>query len=72
MNDVNDSSIYKTHGWWMWTCYCLLGWVMIASKRYSMKYWLYGQLVHSACAAFITISTIVWAFKMFANMGWQI
>ena len=56
----------------MWSCWCVLGWVMIASKRYFSKNWLIGQLTHSICAYFITLVTIIWAFKNFSATGWKI
>ncbi len=41
---------------------------MIASRRYAMKYYFVGAIVHSLCAAFITLTTIIWAFKSFGSM----
>lgn len=45
---------------------------MIASKRYLNKNWLLGQLIHSVCGDFITLVTLVWAFKVLALLNWKI
>ena len=42
---VVDSQLaekYARHGWVMWTCWCVLAWTIVASKRYCGGYWLQG------------------------------
>jgi len=38
VDDPSDG--IKSHGWWLWTAWCLLGWLMIATKRYMKKGWM--------------------------------
>lgn len=55
---------YREHGWWMWTTWCLCGWLMIATKRYMKKGWLISQLCHSLIGTYITVVTIVMVYKI--------
>lgn len=63
---------YEKHGWWMWVCWCILGWVMIASKRYTSPKWLIGQVVHSLIAYLIAIATFVDSYKNFNKLHWKV
>lgn len=40
LNIVDPKAPYAEHGWWMWSCWCMCGWLMIATKRYMVKAWL--------------------------------
>lgn len=47
----------------MWITYCLMGWLLIATKRYMNKQWLLGQVLHSFCAYFMTATSVVWTVQ---------
>ncbi len=57
---------------WLWVCWCLLGWCMIATKRYLNQNWLLGQMLHSLCGYFIALTSGVWAIKTLKSLNWTI
>ena len=70
---VDDRIEYlQTHGWFMWTAWGILAWLMIATKRYMKKGWLISQMLHSLIGTYITVVTLVFSFKQLAKKEWHI
>lgn len=63
---------YRTHGWIMWVAWSVLGWLMVATKRYMSHNWLVGQMIHSLCGYFITLATFVEFFKNLSKKKWTL
>lgn len=52
------------HGAWMFACWCVLGWLMLVTKRYMKRQWLISQILHSLIGTFILIVTYIYSLKM--------
>ena len=62
---------YWRHGWWLWVSWGILSYFMVASKRYMRFSWKVGHAIHVLFGYFITLVTLVWAFKALAYGGWN-
>jgi hypothetical protein len=67
----SNADALLSHGWWMWTTWCLCGWLMIATKRYMKKGWLISQACHSLIGTYITIITLVMTFKQLKKVNFE-
>lgn len=69
LNIADPKAPYAEHGWWMWSCWCMCGWLMIATKRYMVKTWHIAQIAHTLIGSFISFCTLFFIIKILVKMG---
>ena len=60
------SADHEQHGWWMWSAWFIVGFAMLATKRYAKKTWTLSHYLHALLGYFILIVTIIFAAKITA------
>ena len=55
---------YEEHGWWMWGAWTLIGLLLLITKRYAKKYWLFMHYAHAILGYFVLLVTIIFAMKL--------
>lgn len=48
----------------MWSSWCLLGWLLLATKRYMSRVWFWSHLLHSFIGTYVTFATLLYVWKM--------
>ena len=54
----------EQHGWWMWSAWFIVGFCMLATKRYAKKTWTLSHYLHAILGYFILAVTLIFAAKM--------
>ena len=56
----------------MWIAWTVLGYIMIASRRYFKTYYHLSHSLHVVCGTCITLITIIFALQALSNLDWKI
>jgi hypothetical protein len=60
------------HGWVMWGCWGLLGFMMVLSNRYLKHRWRLNMLIHSICGTAIFILNLLYGLGAIYYLDWKI
>ncbi len=69
---LRRNSFYETHGWWMWTAWMPIGFLLLCTKRYGKSKWSCMHLLHALLGYFCLIVTIVWAVRILDYFNWTV
>lgn len=70
--DLRRNTYYENHGWWMWTVWMPIGFLLLATKRYFKKQWSCMHVIHVLLGYFCMLTTLIWTLKMLNYFDWQI
>jgi len=54
----------EEHGWWMWSAWFVVGFLLLATKRYSKKNWVVMHYLHALLGGFVLVVTIIFALSV--------
>ena len=69
---VTERQNFYSHGLAMWIGWTVLGYIMIASRRYLKVYYHLSHSLHVICGTCITFITIIFALQALINLDWRI
>ena len=72
LRELRRNSYYENHGWWMWTVWMPVGFLLLATKRYFKKQWSCMHFTHSLLGYFCMLTTTIWTFKMLDYFDWKV
>lgn len=67
-----NSTNWKLHGWGMWICWSVLGYIMLVSNRYLKRYYLLNFWMHSILGTIIFLETFALGLYAISNLSWKI
>mmetsp|Transcript_36658 Transcript_36658/g.44848 ORF Transcript_36658/g.44848 Transcript_36658/m.44848 type:complete len:148 (-) Transcript_36658:1842-2285(-) len=70
--ELRRNTYYESHGWWMWTVWMPIGFLLLATKRYFKKQWSCMHVMHTLLGYFCMLTTLVWTFKMLDYFNWKV
>lgn len=56
----------------MWFAWTVLGYVLLASRRYFKKYYHASQAMHMIAGFWVVILSLVFGIKAWNDVGWKI
>lgn len=54
----------ELHGWFMWSAWFVVGLLLLVTKRYAKKTWVFSHYLHAILGYFTLIVTLVFAFRV--------
>lgn len=65
-------NFFKTHGWFMWAAWGVLGLLQISSMRYLKKYWKINVWIHRIAGSIILLITLILGFLGIRQLSWKV
>lgn len=72
LTELRRNTFYESHGWWMWTVWIPIGFLLLATKRYFKKQYSCMHFIHVVCGYFCMLTTLIWTIKMLKYFDWKI
>lgn len=72
LKDKRDSTFLLVHGWMMWICWGLCGFIMVWSNRYLKHRWQLNMIIHSVCGTLVFILNLIFGLGAMCYMKWEI
>ena len=72
LSEMRRNSFYEAHGWWMWTVWMPVGFLLLATKRYFKNRWSCMHFLHALLGFFCIVVTLVWVIKILDHFDWTV
>lgn len=64
--------IWLLHGWMMWVCWGLMGFMMVWSNRYLKHHWRLNMIIHSLCGTGLFLLNLIFGLGAIVYLDWKI
>ena len=72
MTALRRNDFYENHGWWMWTVWVPIGFLLLATKRYFKKQYSCMHVIHVLCGYAVLLTTLIWTLRMLDYFDWKV
>eukprot|EP00347_Sterkiella_histriomuscorum_P018766 403344262 len=69
---AKEQFIWLLHGWLMWVCWGLMGFLMVWSNRYFKQHWRLNMIIHSICGTGLFIINLIFGLGAITYLDWKI
>lgn len=72
LTSLRRNDFYEAHGYWLWTVWMPVGFLMLVTKRYAKKHWSCCHIIHALFGVAILFVTLLWTFKILDYFEWTV